>query len=154
MSMIILCMNCYYSIIVFLITPYDYWESVCNPWKPTSRIPWVLACMFLNKMIISWISYMSTSFHATILYNFFHAMIQDTYILNTSYFMKPCLQVISWNHDYKLFTSYVTKDTGFLANYIMFMFLGVARITEKAQIAWNNVATVGQGSLRPDRTIP
>ena len=43
---------------------------------------------------------------------------------------------------------------GFLANYIMFMFLGVARITEKAQIAWNYVATIGQGSLRPVRTIP
>ena len=43
---------------------------------------------------------------------------------------------------------------GFLANYIIFMFLSVAQITEKAQIAWNYVAAVGQGSLRPDKTIP
>ena len=73
-------------------------------------------------MLISWIAYMSTSFHAIVLYNYLHAMTQDTYMLNTSYFMKPCLQVISWNHDYKLFTSYFTKIMGFLANYIMFMF--------------------------------
>ena len=81
-------------------------------------------------------------------------MTQDTYMLNISYFMKPCLQVIfvkSWLQDkYKL----IHENHGLLSQLYYVHVLGVARITEKAQIAWNYVATVGQGSLRPVRTIP